>query len=104
MLTTGCACGCSRLTRRAFIKGVASVGTVAAVGTMDAVGTAMAPSTAAAQAGAPSTGAIELLIRNVRIADDKPLLDLAISKGRFVAVQPNIAADAQRSIDADGRA
>src|SRR4051794_19213870 len=104
MLLTRCACGCSPLTRRAFIKGMASVGTVAAVGAVDAVGTRLAPSTAAAQAGSPSTGAAELLIRNVRIADDKPPVDMAISQGRFVSIQPNIAADAPRSIDAGGRA
>lgn len=104
MLRTRCACGCSRLTRRAFIKGMASVGTFAATGAMDVVGTPLAPSTAAAQAGAPSVGAIEFLIRNVRIADDKPLVDIAVSKGRFVAIQPSLAAGAQRSIDAEGRA
>lgn len=104
MLMTGCACGCSRLTRRSFVRGMASVGTVAIAGTLGAIGTPLAPSTAAAQAGAPSAGTIDLLVRNVRIADGKPLVDIGMGKGRFLAVQPNLMVDAPQSIDGEGRA
>jgi len=61
---------------------MASVGTVAVAGTLGAIGTSLAPSTAVAQAGATSAGTADLFARNVRIADGKPLVDIAISKGR----------------------
>ena len=104
MPITRCACGCSDLTRRTFIRGMASVGTVAATGVVGAIGTSLTSATAAAQAGAPSVGTVSLLVRNVRIADGKPLMDIAISKGKFLAIQPNLTVDAPESIDAEGKA
>lgn len=104
MLRVRCACGCSGLNRRSFIRGVASIGTVATASGFGAFSSAILSSPALAQAEAPPLGNIELLIRNVRIADSKPLVDLAISDGRFVAIQPNLATAAQRTIDAEGKA
>jgi cytosine/creatinine deaminase len=103
MLRGRCTCGCSGTNRRFFLQGIASVGLVAA-GSVAAAGLASAPTAARAQASEGGPGEIELLVRNVRIADGKPLVDLAISKGRFVAVQPNLTANAPRVIDAKGRA
>ncbi|GEP07798.1 amidohydrolase family protein [Methylobacterium oxalidis] len=98
-----CTCGCSSTNRRAFLQGIASAGMVAAGG-VGAVGLATAPIAAAAQAEGRADGEIQLLVRQVRIADRKPLVDLAIGNGRFVAVQPNLTATAPRVIDAQGRA
>ncbi|MEA1834884.1 amidohydrolase family protein [Methylobacterium durans] len=75
-----------------------------AAGGLGALGVGPVPISARAQAGRAADGEIDLLVRNVRIADGKPLVDLATSKGQFVAVQPNITADAARVIDAEGRA
>ncbi|MGH8599180.1 MAG: amidohydrolase family protein [Burkholderiales bacterium] len=47
---------------------------------------------------------MDLLINNVRIADDKPLTDIAIKSGRIAAIDQNIKADAKERIDAGGRA
>ena len=104
MLKIRCTCGCSGLSRRSFIEGVASIGTVAAAGGLGALGSAILSNPAMAQSEAPSLGNAELLVRNVRIVDGQPLVDLAISNGRFVAIQPNLATGAQRTIDAEGRA
>lgn len=99
-----CACGCPRLTRRAFIGRMASVGTAAVAGTVGTIATSLASTTAAAQTGATPAGTVDLLIRNTRIADGKPLVDIAIGEGRFLAIRPDLTADAPRSIDAGGRA
>lgn len=103
MLKVRCTCGCSSTDRRAFLQGIASAGMVAAGG-VGAVGLAMAPNAATAQAERRADGEIQLLIRQVRVADGKPLMDLAIGDGRFVAVQSNLTATAPRVIDAQGRA
>src|SRR5579864_5926515 len=47
---------------------------------------------------------MDLLISNVRIADDKPPTDIAIDGGKISAIDRNIAADARTRIDAEGRA
>jgi cytosine deaminase len=47
---------------------------------------------------------MELLIRNVRIAAGGELTDIAIDHGHIIAVERDIAADAARVIDANGRA
>jgi cytosine deaminase len=47
---------------------------------------------------------MDILIRNVRIADDAPLTDIAIDGSRIVAIEPGIAAEAATHIDAGGRA
>ena len=47
---------------------------------------------------------MDLLISNVRIADDTPPTDIAIDGGRISAIDRNITADARERIDAGGRA
>src|SRR5665213_282953 len=47
---------------------------------------------------------MDLLISNVRIADDTPPTDIAIEGGRISAIDRNITADARERIDAGGRA
>lgn len=47
---------------------------------------------------------MDLLIRNVRIADDKSPTDIAISGGRIAIIADNISEPAARTIDAEGRA
>ena len=47
---------------------------------------------------------MDLLIRNVRIWDDKPTTDIGIRDGRIVAIERGIAGPAARTIDAEGRA
>ncbi|WP_336489992.1 twin-arginine translocation signal domain-containing protein [Methylobacterium nigriterrae] len=101
MLRVRCTCGYSSTSRRSFLQGLTAVG-MAAVGGLGALGIVSAPTSANAQGGGAADSEIELLVRNVRIADGRPLVDLAISKGRFVAVQPNLAATAPRVIDAEG--
>ena len=46
---------------------------------------------------------MDLLISNVRIADDTPPTDIAIEGGRISAIDRNITADARERIDAGGR-
>lgn len=46
----------------------------------------------------------DLLIRNVRIWDDKPLVDIGIKDGKIIAIEEGIEANATQSIDAAGRA
>ncbi|HEY2736072.1 MAG TPA: amidohydrolase family protein [Polyangiales bacterium] len=48
--------------------------------------------------------ALDLLVRNVRIDDDRPLVDLAIEAGRFVEIAPALERAATTTIDAAGRA
>jgi len=47
---------------------------------------------------------IDLLVRNVRIADDRPPVDIAIKDGKIVAIEEGIDAAAAQDIDAGGRA
>jgi cytosine deaminase len=47
---------------------------------------------------------VDLLIRNVRIWDDRPTTDIGIRDGRIVAIERDIAEAAARTIDAGGRA
>jgi cytosine/creatinine deaminase len=47
---------------------------------------------------------VDLLINDVCIRDDDPLVDIAISDGRIVALEPGIDALADEIIDAGGRA
>jgi hypothetical protein len=103
MLRVRCTCGCTSTSRRSFLRGIASFG-MAAVGGVSVLGPFSVPGSARAQGAEGASGEIELLVRNARIADGKPPVDLAISKGQFVAVQPNLAANAARVIDANGRA
>lgn len=47
---------------------------------------------------------MDLIIRRARLADDAPLVDVAISGGRFAAIEPRLAAlQAREDFDADGR-
>ncbi|MCX7622768.1 MAG: cytosine deaminase [Thermomicrobium sp.] len=46
--------------------------------------------------------AYDLLVRNARLRDGR-LVDLAVSAGRIVAIEPRIAAEAAETIDAGGR-
>ncbi len=46
----------------------------------------------------------DFLIRNARLRDDQPLVDIAIKDGKIVALQENIEAVASETIDAAGRA
>lgn len=47
---------------------------------------------------------MDLLIRNVKIADSQPLTDIGIEGGKFAAIRPGISEPAARVIDAGGRA
>ena len=47
---------------------------------------------------------MDLLIRNVRVCDDKPPTDIGIRDGRIVAIERDIAEPATQTIDAGGRA
>ncbi|MDR3400542.1 MAG: amidohydrolase family protein [Pandoraea sp.] len=47
---------------------------------------------------------VDLLINNVCVRDDAPLVDIAIKGGRIVAMEPGIDASADEHIDAQGRA
>ena len=47
---------------------------------------------------------MDLLIRNSRVWDDKPLMDIAIKNGKIAAIEEGIEASAVETIDAEGRA
>jgi cytosine/creatinine deaminase len=47
---------------------------------------------------------MDLLIRNARVWDDRGLVDIAISGGRIEAIAQGLGGEAERSIDAEGRA
>ncbi|VVD69524.1 N-acyl-D-amino-acid deacylase [Pandoraea pneumonica] len=47
---------------------------------------------------------VDLLINNVCVRDEAPLVDIAIKGGRIVALEPGIDASADEIIDAQGRA
>src|SRR5688500_6959845 len=47
---------------------------------------------------------MDLLIRNARVWDDRPLVDIGIDGERIVAIDTAIDAEAGRVIDAGGRA
>ena len=47
---------------------------------------------------------MDLIIRQVRVVDDEPLVDIGIERGRIVALEPGIEAVADEEIDAGGRA
>ncbi|AJC18948.2 amidohydrolase family protein [Pandoraea sputorum] len=47
---------------------------------------------------------VDLLINNVCVRDDAPLVDIAIKGGRIAAIEPGIDATADEHIDAQGRA
>ncbi|WP_331692773.1 amidohydrolase family protein [Pandoraea sputorum] len=47
---------------------------------------------------------VDLLINNVCVRDDAPLVDIAIKGGRIAAIEPGIDATADERIDAQGRA
>jgi cytosine deaminase len=46
---------------------------------------------------------VDLLIRQVRIADDQPLQDVAVEGGRIVAIAPELQAEAFTIIEGEGR-
>lgn len=46
----------------------------------------------------------DLLVRNVRVWDDKPLVDIGIKNGKIFAIEPGIEAKAVQCVDAQGRA
>lgn len=45
----------------------------------------------------------DLLVKNANLADDRTGVDIAVSDGRIVAVEPGITAEAGRVIDAGGK-
>ena len=47
---------------------------------------------------------MDLLIHNVRVWDDQPLMDIGIKDGKIAAIEKGIGASAVESIDAGGRA
>lgn len=47
---------------------------------------------------------MDLLIHNVRVWDDKPLMDIGIKSGKIVAIEEGIETSATEVIDAEGRA
>ncbi|GGI54090.1 amidohydrolase family protein [Oxalicibacterium solurbis] len=47
---------------------------------------------------------MDLVIRNVRVWDDKPLMDIAIKDGKIAAIEEGIDASVAEVIDAEGRA
>jgi cytosine/creatinine deaminase len=47
---------------------------------------------------------MDLLIRNARVWDDRPPVDIGIEGERIAAIEPRVDADAGRTIDAGGRA
>jgi len=47
---------------------------------------------------------VDLLINNVCVRDDAPLVDIAIKGGRIAAIEPGIDATSDEQIDAQGRA
>ena len=47
---------------------------------------------------------MDLLIKNARVWDDRPPVDIGIEGERIAAIEPGIEADAGRVIDAGGRA
>src|SRR3712207_2286450 len=46
---------------------------------------------------------LDLLVKNATLPDGRTGLDIACSGGRIVAVEPNVTAEAGRTIDAAGR-
>jgi len=48
-------------------------------------------------------GSVDLLVTNATLPDGRSGVDIASSGGRIVAIEPNIAAEAGRTIDAGGR-
>lgn len=47
---------------------------------------------------------MDLLIHNVRVWDDKPLMDIGIKDGKIAAIEEGLDASAKEAIDAEGRA
>ena len=47
---------------------------------------------------------VDLLVRQVRIDDEGPLVDIAVRDGRIAAIEPGIDVEADKLIDAGGRA
>ena len=47
---------------------------------------------------------MDLLIHNVRVWDDKPLMDIGIKDGKIAAIEEGLEASAKEAIDAEGRA
>jgi cytosine deaminase len=96
-------------TRRAFVKGALATGTAASIAALSLPGCGSNPVSQSrkqgqvpAQSSAATTGSI--LIRNVRISDSKPPVDIAIDNGIFAAIEQNIKRPAAQVIDAQGRA
>lgn len=46
---------------------------------------------------------MDLILRNVRLADEQPLVDLAVAGGKIAAIGPNLEAAAAEEVDAEGR-
>ncbi len=47
--------------------------------------------------------AFDLIVRNATLPDGRKGMDVAIAAGRIAAIEPRIAADAERTVDASGR-
>jgi len=46
---------------------------------------------------------LDLLIKQVRIADDQPLMDVGVEKGRICAIAPSITKEANKTVEGGGR-
>lgn len=46
---------------------------------------------------------MDLILRNARLADNEPLVDIAIKDGKFAAIEANCSAKGAEEIDAEGR-
>lgn len=101
-----CSCGTPievDLTRRAFVKGTLAAGALTLSGCGVKPVAQGAPQSQAPPPGAGARGG-SILVRNVRISDDKPPIDIAIDNGVFAAIGPDIKTPAGQVIDAQGRA
>jgi cytosine/creatinine deaminase len=95
--------------RRTFVKGALASGAAAFISALSLPGCASNQSSRAAERGqvpAQSSGGASgsILVRNVRIADEKPPVDISIEKGVFTAIGQDIKSPAAQVIDAGGRA
>jgi cytosine deaminase len=83
--------------RRTFIKRTLATGTAGLL-------PGMLLKSGAAHAAVLGKNTVDLLIRNVRITDDTPAVDIAIDKGIFAAIGPGIQIHAKQIIEAGGKA
>ena len=46
---------------------------------------------------------MDMIIRRVRISDERPLVDIGIADGRIVAIEEEIEKQIDQEVDAEGR-